>query len=94
MPRAPALSQIPAYVDRKTAMHHTCLAESTFNALMARGDLPQPVKKCGKKWLWRWADIEAALSGEKEPVNDTPFFAGIKDAKTKKGRGRASGRRP
>lgn len=85
---------VPTYVDRKTACFHLCLSRSTFDLRVSNGDLPQPVDKLGKKHLWRWAEIEAALNGDSERAHHSPIFRGIGNAATKKGKRRAPCRRP
>ena len=59
----------PPWMDLATLAAHTCLSESTIEAMVRRGALPQPRNPSGGKRLWRWKDIDKALAGETESAS-------------------------
>jgi predicted site-specific integrase-resolvase len=59
-----ALPYPPPYQDVSTLAKHLCLHPDTVEVWVKMGRLPPPAIKGGGKRLWRWKDVEAALSGK------------------------------
>lgn len=51
----------PPYQDLPTLAEHLCLGETTVEAWVKLGRLPDPVTNKGKR-LWKWKDVEAYLA--------------------------------
>jgi predicted site-specific integrase-resolvase len=56
---------IPPYQDLKTLAGNLCLSPRCVELWVARGILPPPVVRAGKR-LWRWAEVEQFLSRKEE----------------------------
>lgn len=58
------LTYPPPFQDLRTLAEHTCIGESTIEAMVAEGRFPQPRRgKLGKR-LWVWKEVEAFLSAD------------------------------
>jgi predicted DNA-binding transcriptional regulator AlpA len=84
----------PAYVSREQGAAELCLSADTWDAMVRNGQIPQPVKTgiSGTTPRWRWADVDAALSGRAETsmMAPEPFFREPSNGATKDRRRAAS----
>lgn len=85
----------PTFVSRETGAAELDFSVDTWDAMVAAGKLPPPLKTgiAGTTPRWRWKDVEAALGGdvpkraESEPE---PFFRRIGNGQAKERRRGAS----
>lgn len=85
----------PAFVSRETGAAELDFSVDTWDAMVAAGKLPPPLKTgiAGTTPRWRWTDVERALAG-KPPVSPEsepePFFRRIERGQAKERRRGAS----
>ena len=82
MARADLLrSRPPSYVSRETGAAELDISTDTWDAMVKVGQIPMPVPAgiSGTTPRWRWADVDAALSGRSETamVAPEPFFRSV-----------------
>lgn len=79
MAKRPAIfgDRPPSYVSRTTLAAELDMSESTVDAYVQRGLLPQPFK-WGGSVRWAWADITARL-GAQASGGDDPFMKGLEN---------------
>ncbi len=68
----------PAYVSREIGAAELCISPETWDAMVARGELPPPDHKIGDVMpRWKWDRIEAWLARSKaELIVHDPYVAG------------------
>lgn len=88
----PEVGRPPAFVSRETGARELDISPDTWDAMVSRGLLPEPVRvginSTTKRW--RWMDVEQAVCGTATsggPID--PFMEGLKNGKAK-GRSRAA----
>jgi hypothetical protein len=54
----------PAYVSREVGTAELCISPETWDAMVARGELPPPDYKIGGTMpRWKWTTVESRLNG-------------------------------
>jgi hypothetical protein len=54
----------PAYVSREVGAAELCISPETWDAMVARGELPPPDYKIGGTMpRWKWTTVESRLNG-------------------------------
>ena len=70
----------PTYVSREVGAAELCISPETWDAMVARGELPPPDYKIGGVMpRWKWNCVEAWLirkSGESDVPRD-PYVTGV-----------------
>lgn len=60
----------PCYVDRESGAAELCVAPETWDALVVTGELPPATVHLRSRMpRWRWADVDAWLSGRRPSVD-------------------------
>lgn len=67
MPSTVSPIPLPEHVTAAELAHSACITVDTVRNWVRRGILPPPVK-IGHKRLWRRADVEALLQGQRQPL--------------------------
>jgi predicted site-specific integrase-resolvase len=71
---------VPSYVDMSRLCQELCLCESTVEAWMKAGKIPPPKINDGKR-LWKWIEVEQAIDGWNDRVQQSGSLAErIRDA--------------
>ncbi|KIN76903.1 helix-turn-helix transcriptional regulator [Sulfitobacter mediterraneus] len=65
----------PSFVSKATLAAELDMSESTVDAYVKRGLLPEPFK-WGGSVRWSWADVSAHLTAQASSGDD-PFMAGV-----------------
>jgi hypothetical protein len=61
----PLPARTPTYVSREVGAAELCISPETWDAMVARGELPEPDHKIGGVMpRWKWTRIEAWLNNE------------------------------
>ena len=80
----------PSYVSRETGAAELDMSPDTWDAMVKAGKLPKPIGMgtSGTTPRWRWADVDAALSGRSETtmVTPEPYFREVDRGATKERR--------
>lgn len=67
----------PSYVSKATLAKELDISESTVDAWVQRGILPEPIR-CGTSVRWCWAQVVAAMSIMGQ-VDADPFMVGVRN---------------
>lgn len=74
----PLGQRVTAYVTREQGAAELQVSPSTWDEMVACGQLPKPLRlgRMGNILRWRWQDVDRALSGDNHPRDDKPepFF--------------------
>jgi hypothetical protein len=71
-----------AYVTREEGAAELRISPSTWDDLVDRGVLPQPVHRLGAIKRWRWEDVDSRLRND-DACAPKPYFRGWGDGKAK-----------
>jgi hypothetical protein len=68
----------PTYVSREVGAAELCISPETWDAMVARGELPKPDHKIGNVMpRWKWDRVEAWLKKEDETaIARDPYVMG------------------
>jgi hypothetical protein len=71
------LGRTPAYVSREIGAAELCISPDTWDEWVRAGLLPPPCKlgASGSTPRWRWADVDAALTGRAQVPEQKPYFS-------------------
>jgi predicted DNA-binding transcriptional regulator AlpA len=72
----------PTYVSREIGAAELCISPETWDAMVARGELPQHDYRIGGTMpRWKWANVEAWLSGQGQQgrVDADPYVAAVEN---------------
>jgi hypothetical protein len=75
----PLPARTPTYVSREVGAAELCISPETWDAMVARGELPKPDHKIGDVMpRWKWDHIEAWLSnkGNGSGITRDPYVMG------------------
>src|SRR5512139_207323 len=61
--------KLPPYQDSATLCANLCISANTLEALVKRGELPQP-RWLGGKRVWKWVEVEAQIDGGPAKVEE------------------------
>lgn len=87
----PLPARTPTYVSREVGAAELCISPETWDAMVARGEIPPPDHKIGGVMpRWKWDRVEGWLSrkdGESDVPRD-PYVTGVEglNAQTEKKR--------
>jgi predicted DNA-binding transcriptional regulator AlpA len=73
----PLTSRLTAYVSREQGAAELQVSPSTWDEMVACGQLPKPIRmgRMGAISRWRWADVDSALrKDDANPPSQEPFF--------------------
>jgi hypothetical protein len=63
----------PIFVDRESGAAELCVTVETWDAMVLTGELPPATLHLRSRLpRWRWADVEAWLSGDRRPPAPLP----------------------
>jgi hypothetical protein len=87
----PLPARTPTYVSREVGAAELCISPETWDAMVARGELPGPDHKIGGVMpRWKWDRVEAWLSNKKDGsiIARDPYVMGAEgvDAQAQKKR--------
>lgn len=87
----PLPARTPTYVSREVGAAELCISPETWDAMVARGELPVADYKIGGVMpRWKWEGVEAWLSdkNDRSSIARDPYVAGAEgvDAQTQKNR--------
>jgi hypothetical protein len=69
----------PTYVSREVGAAELCISPETWDAMVARGELPEPDYKIGDVMpRWKWDRVEAWLNKENGSlIAHDPYVMGV-----------------
>ena len=80
-------SRLTAYVTRQQGAAELQVSPSTWDDMVASGQIPPPLRfgRLRNILRWRWADVDMALAGQghDDERRQEPFFRGLAGGKTK-----------
>ena len=79
-------SRLTAYVSREQGAAELQISPSTWDDLVACGQIPPPRRLGGSILRWRWEDVDKAIRGEDAGGDREPYFRPHDGSKAKRGR--------